>query len=136
MVLVAALAFATPALAGFTLPYSSGVCAGVFAPLDSIDDPNTFAGSVKCADLCNATERDCEKYVKDAFACEINHANDDRDYSNKECVNNVTPDAIKSCRVTAAAMAQGRRDGARADRDTAISQCKVWGASCLVDCGP
>lgn len=128
------LSFATPAFAGFTLPYSSDVCAGIFSPLDALDDPNVFGVYVRCEDLCKVTEKDCEKYVKDAFSCEIQLTNDNRDYANKQCDNN-PPEMRKACKQAAASIAQGQRDGAKLDREEAISLCKVWGASCLTNCG-
>jgi hypothetical protein len=135
LVLVAAsLALGTHALAGgFNTPFNGGACNDPMNPWDSLDAVTTFVGNMKCVDLCKATEKDCEKYTKDAASCQNNLISDNEDYSKKEC-ENLTGDARKACRQSAIAIASESRDILKTNRDSALGLCQEWGAGCQAAC--
>ncbi|HKC52516.1 MAG TPA: hypothetical protein VKF60_17135 [Myxococcota bacterium] len=138
-IVLAAVSFAlaAPAIAGFNVPFNGGACNAVVNPWDSLDAPNTFAGNVRCVELCKATAKDCEKFTKDAASCQGNLITDNEDYAKKECDNVAAPVDRKACRASASSQADGLKGPLKTDRDTNINNCRVWGDDCVAACaGP
>ena len=132
LVLLAGLgSLAVSARAGFSDPWNGSQCPGVFGPINSLDDPNTFVGRGRCVDLCKSTAKDCARYTKAAFNCAQQAAADQLDARKKECVNSMDD---KGCKVGAQANADGIKALNKEDRDSALASCESWGTTCLGFC--
>lgn len=130
--LAAALALSVTARAGSVdSPWNGNQCAGPFDPLDAITGTDQFLGWDKCVDLCKNTAKDCAKYVRGAFSCVQQSIADDLDVHKKECEDFLD---AKTCKASMEFTAAGNKAINKANRDTALSQCKAWGDECLSFC--